>query len=181
MNNTRIIASLSFGALCVAHGFKNESVCPAKFEPRNTVCDTLISKHDSDFMFFVIDMPYPGPDSESSPDKLDSLRVWTRDLFSKYDLRMAGDTSQKFPEPSDSEVSWNYGVLNLRKKDALALVEERYVTRLYLSYLPTTTVGIPAIRYRRDTWGERVDAKGRPMPSKSNRIGSSPTYERTVP
>jgi len=91
------------------------------------------------------------PETESDPANKKLLKQWTEDLFSKYDLRLFGDSSISAPTPSDNELYWSYGPYKATAKSITDLVKEQYVYKATIwdrRNLPTARVTASAARSR---------------------------------
>jgi hypothetical protein len=117
--------------------------CNPKFTGTN-VCDSLRLKNDADFMLFYISMKRPPPDSEENPEKRAQLKIWTQEMFTKYELwsmPFPDPVSKRLAVPSDSDQGWIYGQISMTKKTALELVDENYVLWLQITRIPTVGIG----------------------------------------
>jgi hypothetical protein len=161
MNKIIFLASLAI-TVGYAIGSANNLDCPsAKLKPQNA-CDSLANKNDQDFILTEVSMLRTENDPELHPEQSDSLKAWTAEMFTKYDFRSYLDTAVRKSTPSDSQLEWTYQYLEVRKSDLADLMSERYVNRLWLTYLPTTS-GIhsftnPKLRTRTEA---EVDIRGR--------------------
>ena len=179
MHKSILVSVLVLSYLCI-HPQGEEFTCPnPKIAPPES-CVVVAQKGDSDFINFDIAFKRPPYDSEMAPEKLDSLRVWSHEMFANYDFRYNADTSKKIPDQSDSNLSWSYGTYNLRKGDAIKLINERYISRLYVKRVIVTEIRpiqstIPSPKEKPQA---NIDANGRLRAKKRSNQEYHPRFKR---
>ncbi len=148
-------------------------------------CDSLALKPASAYFTFSISLTRLGhnppcysdkssacPETEEDPPNRKLLRKWTYELFSKYDLRSASDSTRIEPVPVEAELFWYYGNFKATASTLLTLVKETYVDQIMiydLRNIPTVDIvrifENPKIGFN----GARFDLKGRSMDARKVR------------
>jgi hypothetical protein len=117
------------------------SGCSPKFRGDDpSICDTLAAKGNGDFLIFNIQFIRPPLDSADDSAHQATLKRWTRDLFTNFDLRLLSDSTQRLAVPPDSLINWSTGMLYITKETALNVAADSSIFILFYRSTPPTTV-----------------------------------------
>lgn len=100
-----------------------------------------------------------------------SLRQWTSELFSKFDLRLSRDSSISAPAPSEEDLYWFYGPYKATAATILELIKETYVYEATIwdhRNLPTTGIAAPIARRKLRHENDLFYVNGRKVEGKWN-------------
>ncbi|GEM_PF-5859084 len=126
--------------LLLAFAFSAMADCSPKLRAddqiQGTVCDSINARRPDDRMIFAISLKR-SPGNEMDSAHLAQVKVYSEDLFSKYDLRSARDTASPIRPPL-KEIEYGYDVL-IRAGSVDSIVNETYVAQLFYRYSPVST------------------------------------------
>jgi hypothetical protein len=119
-----------------------QSDCPEKMSSadpsRAQFCALFANAPDTAFLIFTISFYHYPPNVEYDSAHMALLTQRSEELFSKYDLRHAADTSVRWVGIPNNDPSYSYSYMLMTKKTALEIIQESYVEALSYHKEPQT-------------------------------------------
>jgi hypothetical protein len=146
--------------LAVGSGSSLSCNGPKLFPP--DACDSLSKKSDHDFLLIDIAIYLIDDSLELHPERSDSLRKWSTELYTKYDIRSYSDTAIRKPVPADSQLDWDYLYVQIRKSELAGLLTERFIGSVHLTFLPHPLSILPVRMDKAllSEWKAEADVRG---------------------